>query len=55
MKVVKQVLSWVVPILIGFMAAVLLRTYVFQIIRVDGSSMTPNLVNNGRSVPFVYR
>ena len=49
MKTIKSILSWVVPILIGLAIALLVRSYLFEIVRVDGSSMEPNLVNNERA------
>ncbi|WP_412989295.1 signal peptidase I [Pediococcus siamensis] len=48
MKTIKSILSWVIPIVIGLAIAMLVRTYVFEIVRVDGSSMEPNLQNNER-------
>ncbi len=48
MKTIKSILSWVVPILIGLAIAMLVRSFLFEIVRVDGSSMEPNLVNNER-------
>lgn len=48
MKTIKSILSWVVPILIGLMIALLVRSFIFEIVRVDGTSMEPNLVNNER-------
>ncbi|AVL01116.1 signal peptidase I [Pediococcus inopinatus] len=44
----KSILSWVVPILIGLIIALLVRSFIFEIVRVDGTSMEPNLVNNER-------
>ncbi|KRN61565.1 signal peptidase I [Pediococcus inopinatus] len=48
MKTIKSILSWVVPILIGLIIALLVRSFIFEIVRVDGTSMEPNLVNNER-------
>ncbi|MGI6024848.1 MAG: signal peptidase I, partial [Pediococcus parvulus] len=42
MKTIKSILSWVVPILIGLAIALLVRSYLFEIVRVDGTSMEPN-------------
>ncbi len=44
------ILSWVVPIAVGLILALLLKQYVVTIARVDGPSMEPNLVNNERLV-----
>ena len=40
MRFIKE---WVIPIALGLLIAFLVKTYVFQIVRVDGSSMQPNL------------
>ena len=48
MKTMKQIMSWVVPIVIGLLIAVLIRTFIMQPVRVDGPSMLPNLHNNER-------
>ncbi|GAB5051796.1 signal peptidase I [Pediococcus ethanolidurans] len=52
MKTIKSILSWVVPILIGLAIALLVRSFLFEIVRVDGTSMEPNLVNNERVFVF---
>jgi len=39
----KEILSWTLTILIAVALALSLRTYVFEIVRVDGSSMEPTL------------
>ncbi|MDO4903074.1 MAG: signal peptidase I [Limosilactobacillus sp.] len=44
----KGFMSWVIPIVIGLVLALLIKQFVFQIVRVDGPSMEPNLVNNER-------
>lgn len=41
-------MSWVVPIVIGLLIALLIKQFFFQIVRVDGPSMQPNLQNNER-------
>lgn len=48
MKALKEILSWIVPIAIGLLAALLIKNYVFQLVRVDGPSMQPNLEDNER-------
>ena len=47
---VKSILSWVIPIAIGLLLAVLIRQFWFTLVQVDGSSMFPNLKNNERVV-----
>lgn len=48
MKTFRQIMSWVVPIAIGLLIALLIKQFFFQIVRVDGPSMQPNLQNNER-------
>ena len=48
MKAFRETMSWIVPIAIGLLIALLIKQFVFQIVRVDGPSMEPNLVNNER-------
>lgn len=48
MKILKESLSWLVPIFIGLIAAFALESFVLVPKRVDGSSMEPNLINNER-------
>ena len=50
MKAFKELLSWIVPIAIGLLLALLIKQFVFQFVRVDGPSMQPNLQNNERVV-----
>lgn len=52
MKAFREVLSWVIPIAIGLAIALLVRTYWFTLVRVDGTSMQPNLQNNERVFVF---
>lgn len=37
---------WIVPLLLGLIVALLIRSFLVNLTRVDGSSMTPNLQNN---------
>lgn len=48
MKALRQIMSWIVPIVIGLVLALVIKQFVFQPVRVDGPSMQPNLVNNER-------
>lgn len=45
MKALRNSLSWVVPILIAIVLVVLVRTYLFEVVRVSGDSMAPNLAD----------
>ena len=49
-KRIREIFSWVVPIVIGVVVALLLKAYVVTFVRVDGSSMYPNLQNNERLI-----
>ena len=42
MKILK---GWVLPIAIGLLVGLLIKTFVFTVVRVDGISMFPNLQN----------
>lgn len=48
MKAFKELMSWIVPIAIGLLLALLIKQFAFQFVRVDGPSMQPNLQNNER-------
>ena len=48
MKTFRQVMSWVIPIVIGLLITLLIKQFLFQVVRVDGPSMQPNLQNNER-------
>ena len=48
MKTFKNIMSWVLPIVMGLLVATVIRHYVFTMVRVDGPSMEPNLENNER-------
>lgn len=50
MKAFKEIMSWVIPVAIGLILALLIKQFVFQFVRVDGPSMQPNLQNNERVV-----
>lgn len=50
MNKTKEILSWVIPILVGFAIAMVIKTFWITTVRVDGSSMYPNLQNNERIV-----
>ena len=46
----KTILSWLVPIIIGLIIALIIRQFWFTMVKVDGDSMQPNLQNNQRVV-----
>lgn len=46
LKNLKEILSWIVPVVIGLAIALALKQFVFTRVRVDGPSMEPNLNNN---------
>lgn len=48
MKTFKNIMSWVLPIVVGLLVAMVIRHFVFTMVRVDGPSMEPNLENNER-------
>jgi signal peptidase I len=48
MKVFREILSWVIPLILGLALAFAIKTFWFTLVRVDGTSMEPNLVNNER-------
>lgn len=48
MKTFRQVMGILIPVIIGFLIALLIRQFLFQTVRVDGPSMQPNLQNNER-------
>lgn len=48
MKFFRSIMSWVIPILVAVILVLLVRTYLFEVVKVSGDSMEPNLVNNER-------
>ncbi|MDK2798390.1 MAG: signal peptidase [Clostridiales bacterium] len=46
----KEILEWVQAIVIAFVIALLIRTFVFSLIRVQGYSMIPTLQHNDRLI-----
>ena len=46
MKAIKEVMSWIIPVIIGLAIAFVIKSFVFTRVRVDGPSMEPNLQNN---------
>ena len=46
----KEVFEWVYTILIALVIAFLIKGFLFDVVKVDGSSMYPTLVNNDRII-----
>ncbi|WP_270621938.1 signal peptidase I [Weissella viridescens] len=53
MKIIKSILSWIIPIAVGLLIAWGVTHFIVSFVRVDGTSMAPNLSNNERVVQFV--
>lgn len=49
-KILKEVWEWVYTIVIAVVIALLLKGFLFDVVRVDGSSMVPTLENNNRLI-----
>ena len=49
-SVLKEIWEWVYTILIAVIIALLIKGFLFDIVRVDGSSMFPTLKNNDRLI-----
>lgn len=47
-KFFKELLSWIMCLLIAFIAAFAIRTWIFTVVKVDGQSMEPTLHHNER-------
>ena len=48
--VLKEVWEWVYTIIIAIVIAFLIKGFLFDVVKVDGSSMFPTLVNNDRLI-----
>lgn len=46
MRTIKNILGWIIPLVLGLLLAFLFKQYVVQLVHVDGTSMQPNLQNN---------
>ena len=46
----REMLEWVISILVAVIIALLIRNYIFTIVRVDGTSMVPTLHHNDRLI-----
>lgn len=47
-KVLKEIVSWILCIAIALAAAMVIRTWLFTVVRVEGNSMNPTLQTNER-------
>ena len=47
-KILKEIISWILCIVIAFSAAMVIRTWIFTVVKVDGPSMNPTLKHNQR-------
>ena len=47
-RILKEIVSWILCIVIAFGAAMVIRTWVFTVVKVDGPSMNPTLQHNQR-------
>lgn len=50
MRILKEILSWIIPIVIGVIIALLIHKYLFMLAKTDGPSMEPNLQNGERVI-----
>lgn len=53
MKALREIASWIVPIVLGLIVALVVKQFLFQLVKVDGPSMEPNLVDSQRV--FVWK
>ncbi|MGY5339425.1 signal peptidase I [Levilactobacillus spicheri] len=52
MQKTKEIMSWILPVLIGLAIALAIKAFVFTRVRVDGPSMEPNLMDAERILAF---
>ncbi|MDT6979358.1 signal peptidase I [Levilactobacillus zymae] len=52
MQKTKEVMSWIIPILIGLAIALVIKQFVFTRVKVDGPSMEPNLDNAEKVIAY---
>ncbi|WP_125581213.1 signal peptidase I [Levilactobacillus cerevisiae] len=50
MKVLRSIFSWILPILVALILVLVVRAYLFEVVKVSGDSMEPNLVDQERMV-----
>lgn len=46
----REILEWIVTILVALIIALVIRNYIFTVARVDGASMLPTLTHNDRLI-----
>ena len=46
----KEILEWIQAIVIAFVLALVIRSFIFNVVRVDGASMEPTLQHNDRMI-----
>lgn len=49
-KIGKEIWEWIYTIAIALIIAMFIKTFLFDVVKVDGSSMFPTLVNNDRLI-----
>ena len=49
-SVMKEIFEWVQAIVIAVVLALVIRSFIFTVVRVDGQSMEPTLQNNDRMI-----
>jgi len=50
MKTLRNILSWIVPIVVAAALVLLVRTYGVEVVKVSGGSMEPNLADTERMI-----
>ncbi len=53
-RIQREIREWVVTLTLAILAVIVVRTYVFTLVRVDGSSMMPTLANGERMFVTLY-
>lgn len=53
-RVIKEIREWFVSLAVALLVVAVLRMFLFTLIRVDGASMQPTLLNNERLFVTVY-
>ena len=53
-RILKEIREWIISLAAALLIVMLLRSFLFTLIRVDGESMQPTLLNNERLFVSVY-
>lgn len=53
-RILKEIREWIISIAVALLVVMLLRSFLFTLIRVDGESMQPTLLDNERLFVTVY-